>query len=170
MCTGNHDDCPTYHNSMNEKGANFMRERRNLLLWLIPLAILALIFLPPIVSSLVYGEEQKPEVVEKPKTEKKEPEVEKEEKEQVVEEEEHLRKPVLELTTRTIVNLKKGSKVDYKAYIKTATDSHGKDSSTLVKWTEVDNSYTETAQGITYSFTDTETGEELTDILLVQFK
>lgn len=151
-----------------------MRERRNLLLWLIPLAILAFIFLPPIISTFVSGGETEPKVEEKPvkpetpKEEEKKPTDKKEE--EVVQEEEHLRKPILELTTRTIVKLPKGSKVDYKSYIKTATDSKGNNAISSCHWKEVDNSYTETAQGIEYTFKDAETGEELRDILLVHFE
>ena len=154
-----------------------MRERRNLLLWLIPLAMLAFIFLPPIISTFVAGGETEPKVEEKPvkpetpKEEEKKPTDKKEEEVEVEqEEEEHLRKPILELTSRTIVKLPKGSKVDYKSYIKTATDSKGNNAISSCHWKEVDNSYTETAQGIEYTFKDAETGEELRDILLIQFE
>ena len=150
-----------------------MRERRNLLLWLIPLAILAFIFLPPIISTFVSGGETEPKVEEKPvkpETPKEEEKKPTDKKEEVVQEEEHLRKPILELTTRTIVKLPKGSKVDYKSYIKTATDSKGNNAISSCHWKEVDNSYTETAQGIEYTFKDAETGEELRDILLVHFE
>lgn len=82
---------------------------------------------------------------------------------------EHLKKPKLELSTRQIVNLKKGAKVEYLNYVK-ATDSKGNDATVNVQHTDIDENYTDTTQGITYTFIDPNTNEVLTDTLLVKCK
>ena len=148
-------------------------KRRKIFIWLLPIGIFLLIFGPAIFQNFSKNnvpEENTPPKVETPISSESasdpEPEVPEPQPEP---EPERLKEPQLVLTTRKIVELKKGASLDYQSYIATATDSKGEDVKDAVTWTEVDNTYTETTQGVTYTLKDTKTGEEITDILLVKF-
>lgn len=137
-------------------------KKRKIFIWLLPIGIFLLIFGPAIFQNFSKAnvpEENTPPKVETPISSEhaSDPEPER------------LKEPQLVLTTRKIVELKKGASLDYQSYIATATDSKGEDVKDAVTWTEVDNTYTETTQGVTYTLKDKETGGEITDILLVKF-
>lgn len=143
-------------------------KKRNIFIWLLPIGIFLLIFGPAIFqnfSKTNVPEENTPPKVETPISSEpaSDPDPQPEP------EPERLKEPKLVLTTRKIVELKKGASLDYQSYIATATDSKGEDVKDAVTWTEVDNTYTETTQGVTYTLKDKGTGEEITDILLVKF-
>ena len=148
-------------------------KKRNIFIWLLPIGIFLLIFGPAIVqnfSKTNVPEENTPPKVETPISSEPASDLEPEVPEPQPEPEpERLKEPQLVLTTRKIVELKKGASLDYQSYIATATDSKGEDVKDTVTWTEVDTTYTETTQGVTYTLKDKETGEEITDILLVKF-
>lgn len=150
-----------------------MDNKRNLLVWLIPIVLLVIIFGPAVLQG--FGSSKPPEVVSESKsteesenTEDTESRSDTEESEKETEEE--LREPKLELTTIEIVKLKKNDKVNYKKYIAEAIDSKGEDCIDQVEWTEVDPTYTDTTQGITYEFKDPYTEKELKSILLIRFE
>ncbi len=154
-----------------------MENKRNLLVWLIPIALLVVIFGPAVLQ----GFSSSPPEVESKNTEENSENLEDSktisnteqtstEVSEDTETEEELREPKLELTTIEIVKLKKNDKVNYKKYIAEAIDSKGKESIDKVKWTEIDPTYTDTTQGITYTFKDPYTEKELKSILLVRFE
>ncbi len=149
-----------------------MENKRNLLVWLLPIALLVIIFGPAVLQ----GFSSSPPEVESKNTEENSENLEDSktisntEVSEDTETEEELREPKLELTTIEIVKLKKNDKINYKKYIAEAIDSKGEENIDKVKWTEIDPTYTDTTQGITYTFKDPYTEKELKSILLVRFE
>ena len=98
-----------------------MENKRNLLVWLLPIALLVIIFGPAVLQ----GFSSSPPEVESKNTEENSENLEDSKtisntevsEDTETETEEELREPKLELTTIEIVKLKKNDKINYKKYI-----------------------------------------------------